>query len=113
MQHRSTVFMLLKATAHWHALEPPAREAALDDALARVFNGFPGVRFRFWETAAFSTRCAAVMLWEAESLKDYQAAVQSLAGCDFFGRPLFEPLEVIVGAEEGWGEPAAVCAPVV
>jgi hypothetical protein len=112
MLRRATVFMLLKATAHWLALDAEEREAALDEALARVFNGFPGVSFRFYETAAFSSRCSAVMLWEAEELKDYQEAVRSLGRCDVFARPLFEPLEVIVGAEEGWGLPAA-CAPAV
>jgi hypothetical protein len=111
MQRHATVFMLLKATAHWLALEAEEREAALDEALARVFNGFPGVSFRFYETAAFSSRCSAVMLWEAEALKDYQEAVQSLGRCALFGRPLFEPLEVIVGAEEGWGLPAGCALP--
>lgn len=106
MGRRTTVFMLLKASAHWQALEPEAREAALDDALVRVFNGFPGVSFRFYETAALSSRYAAVMLWTAASPGDYQDAAQSLRSCDFFGRPLFEPAEVIIGAEEGWGREA-------
>lgn len=63
---RTTIFMLRKGTPQWHALDLDRREQVLDDALVRVFNGFPLVSLRLCDTEGFATRCSLVALWKAE-----------------------------------------------
>ncbi len=102
MQQR-TFFMLLKATAHWRALDADAQRCAFDDALMTVFNGFPDLRMRRFNAEAFHGRCSHVLVWELgvdADVSHYTAAVEALHARRFFALPLFEIVEVIAGVED-------------
>jgi hypothetical protein len=102
MQQR-TFFMLLKATAHWHALEPDAQRAVFDDTLMTVFNRYPELRMSRFNAGAFHSRCSHVIVWEVlgeTEVWQYVAAVEALHGRPFFATPLFEIVDVIPGVED-------------
>lgn len=106
MSRKVTVFMPLKASPQWLALPRDDREAFHDGVLARVFEGFPGVRLRWFDAQAFHGRCCGVAMWEADTLADYHELAEALRETPFFAPPYFEVLDVIVSAEDGWREPA-------
>jgi hypothetical protein len=65
--HQRTFFMLLKATAHWRALDADAQRGAFDDALMIVFNRYPELRMSRFNADAFHGRCSHVIVWEAST----------------------------------------------
>ena len=96
-------FMLLKATARWHALDADAQRAAFDLALATVFNGYPGLRMSRFKAGAFHGRCSDLIVWaldDGADLWQYEAAVEALHAQPFLGAPLFEVVDVIAGVED-------------
>jgi len=99
-----TVFMLLKATPHWLALDRAQRDVVYDNALMQVFNRFPSVRMRFFDASAFSGRCSDVVVWETTDMPEYREAVAALHQHAFFGKPCFEIVEVITSVPDGWRE---------
>ena len=60
MHRRYTVFMLLRATPAWLALGRGERLAFHDETLQLVFEGFPAVTLRYYDTEAFHGRCSGV-----------------------------------------------------
>jgi Darcynin, domain of unknown function len=102
--HQRTFFMLLKATAHWRALDHDAQRGVFDDALMTVFNRYPGLRMSRFNASAFHGRCSHVIVWEVADDADvwqYVAAVEALDARPFFAAPLFEIVDVIPGVEDG------------
>jgi len=99
-----TVFMLLKATTRWLALDRAERDEVYDGALMRVYNHFPSVRVRFFDSSGFSGRCSDVLMWETTDMPEYRDAVASLHEHAFFGQPCFEIVEVIPSVPDGWRE---------
>lgn len=95
----ATVFMLLGATTHWQALPQPERDELLDDVFVRVFNAFPGVRLRQYDSDAFDRRVGAVLVWEAEDLAEYRDAVALLREHPLLTRPYFHVVDTIMAAE--------------
>jgi hypothetical protein len=101
--HQRTFFMLLKATAHWRALDTDAQRGVFDDALTTVFNGYPELRMSRFNAGAFHGRCSHVIVWELIAGADvcqYVAAVEALHAQPFFATPLFEIIDVIPGVED-------------
>jgi len=101
--HQRNFFMLLKATAHWHALDTDAQRRVFDDALMTVFNGYPDLRMSRFKAGAFHGRCSHVIVWEllaGADVREYVAAVEALHGRPFFAAPLFEIVDVIPGIED-------------
>jgi hypothetical protein len=101
--HQRTFFMLLKATAHWRALDADAQRGAFDDALMIVFNRYPELRMSRFNADAFHGRCSHVIVWEASTDADvwqYVAAVEALHARPFFATPLFEIVDVIAAVED-------------
>ena len=90
-----TDFMLLQSTRHWRELGPEDQRAALDAALALVWNGHPGVRMTHYAVAWPGERCTDLVAWEVEDEAEYQGAVAALRRDPFLGAPLFEVVEVI------------------
>lgn len=106
MSRAHTFFMLLQATTHWRALDPEARDAFRERVLMQVFQGFPGLRLRQFETCStrWDTQCAEVAVWETDDVEEYHAAVQALHECEYFGTPYFEVISVIPTYGEAWRE---------
>ena len=101
--NQRTFFMLLKATAHWRALDADAQRGVFDDALMTVFNRYPELRMRRFNASAFHGRCSHVIVWEVCGDADvwqYVAAVEALHARPFFATPLFEIVDVIPGVED-------------
>jgi hypothetical protein len=101
--HERTFFMLLKATAHWRALDPDAQRGVFDDALMTVFNGYPDLRMSRFRVGAFHGRYSHVIVWELSAGADvsqYVAAVEALHAKPFFAKPVFEIVDVIPGVED-------------
>ena len=86
MHRRYTVFMLLRATPAWLALGRGERLAFHDETLQLVFDGFPAVTLRYYDTEAFHGRCSGVAVWETRGLHEYYALVEALRGTAFFSR---------------------------
>jgi hypothetical protein len=103
MQRRYTVFMLLKATPQWQGLSAQERHAVLDETLTFVFEAFPEVRLRYYDSEAFHGRCAGVAAWETSDLQAYYELVAALRDTDFLARH-FEVADAIIGAEDSWRE---------
>ena len=98
-----TFFMLLKATHHWHSLDPGAQRAEFDQALITVFNGFPDLRMSRFSVGAFEGRCSHLFVWTLigdDNAWQFDAALQALQQQAFFAKPLFELVEVIAGIED-------------
>jgi Darcynin, domain of unknown function len=111
--HQRTFFMLLKATAHWRALDTDAQRCVFDDALMTVFNGYPELRMSRFNAGAFHGRCSHVIMWTLEADADvsqYVAAVEALHARPFFAAPLFEIVDVIAGVEDDEDEPLPILA---
>jgi len=101
--HQRTFFMLLKATAHWRALDTDAQRGVFDDALMTVFNGYPELRMSRFNAGAFHGRCSHVIVWELiarADVRQYVSAVEALHAQPFFATPLFEIIDVIPGVED-------------
>ena len=101
--HQRTFFMLLKATAHWRALDFDAQRRVFDDALMTVFNGYPDLRMSRFNASAFHGRCSHVIVWElgaGADVSQYVEAVEALHTRAFFTTPLFEIVDVISGVED-------------
>jgi hypothetical protein len=101
--HQRTFFMLLKATAHWRALDTDAQRGVFDDILMTVFNGYPELRMSRFSAGAFHSRCSHVIVWEliaGADVSQYVAAVEALHAQPFFATPLFEIVDVIPGVED-------------
>ena len=101
--HQRTFFMLLKATAHWRALDTEAQRGVFDDALMTVFNGYPALRMSRFNAGAFHGRCSHVIVWQLVAdadVRQYVAAVEALHAQPFFAAPLFEIVDVIAGVED-------------
>lgn len=99
-----TVFMLLKATPHWLALDADARDALHDSALELIFNRFPAVRMRRFDASGLHGRCSEVLVWETTDVAEYRAAVDSLQRHPLLGEPCFEVMDVIPSVPDGWRE---------
>jgi hypothetical protein len=97
-----SVFMLLKATPHWHSLAREERIAIRDDALSRVFNHFAAVTLRFFDASGLHADCSEVLIWETTDMAEYRAAVEALQAHAFFGAPCFEVVDVIPTLAEEW-----------
>jgi hypothetical protein len=104
MTRRYCFFMLLHATPQWRALDRHARDAHHDALLARVFDGYPEVRVRRFESTAFDGRCSELLLWETEDVAQYVHAVETLREAGLLGAPWFETLDVIPAVEDAWRE---------
>lgn len=106
MSRAHTFFMLLQATSHWRSLDAARRAAFRERVLVLVFENFPTLRLRQFETceSRWDTQCAEVAVWETPDLDEYHAAVEALHGCEYFGLPYFEVINVIPTHGECWRE---------
>ncbi len=101
--HQRTFFMLLRATAHWRALDADAQRGVFDDALMTVFNGYPDLRMSRFSVGAFEDRCSHLIVWTLAGdadVRQYVEAVEALHAQAFFATPLFEVVDVIAGIED-------------
>ncbi|HSI48866.1 MAG TPA: darcynin family protein [Ideonella sp.] len=99
-----TLFMLLKASARWLALEAEERHALADDAMAEIYNRFPSVRLRFFNAGAFHGRCSDVLVWHTTDLPEYRAAADTLRANPFLSEQHFDVLDVIPSVPDDWRE---------
>lgn len=104
MSSRYTFFMLLQATPRWRALGADERLAHHDALLMRVFEGYPALRLRRFDSTAFGGRCSEVLLWETGDVAQYHHAVASLRECGLLGPALFDVVDVIPAIEDGDAE---------
>src|SRR5215213_9863483 len=100
MPHRYTFFMLLQSTPCWRALERDQQHAHHDALLVRVFDAYPELSLRRFDSAAFAGRCSDVLLWETSDVAQYYEAVEALRDAGLLTRPWFEIVDVIPAIED-------------
>jgi hypothetical protein len=96
-----TIFMLVRTTAEWLALEPKARFAFLGRDIVPILAAHPAVKMRFFDAEGYNARVSDVVVWETADLKAYRAVVDSLRETAFWTR-YFEVTEIIPGVENDY-----------
>ena len=104
MPRRYTFFMLLQSTPRWRALELDAQLAHHDALLVRVFDAYPELSLRRFDSAAFAGRCSDVLVWETSDVAQYYEAVASLRDAGPLGAVWFDVVDVIPAVEDAWRE---------
>ena len=115
MPRHYTFFMLLQSTPGWRALELDEQHAHHDALLERVFEAYPELSLRRFDSAAFAGRCSDVLVWETSDVAQYYEAVEALREAGLLTRPWFEIVDVIPAIEDAWREhdpslPLRMCA---
>ena len=100
MQRRYTFFMLLRGTPLWRALELDEQHARHDELLVRVFEAYPELSLRRFDSAAFASRCSDVLVWETSDVAQYHDAIAALRDGGPLGPVWFEIVEVIPAVED-------------
>jgi len=104
MTRRYTFFMLLQSTSPWRALELDEQHAHHDALLERVFEAYPDLSLRRFDSAAFGGRCSDVLVWETSDVAQYYEAIAALREAELLTRPWFEIVDVIPAIEDAWRE---------
>ena len=110
-----TFFMLLQSTPRWRALGLDEQHAHHDALLTHVFEAYPELSLRRFDSAAFAGRCSDVLVWETSDVAQYYEAVEALREAGLLTRPWFEIVDVIPAIEDAWREhdpslPLRTCA---
>jgi len=105
MPRRYAFFMLLQSTPRWRALELDEQHAHHDALLVRVFENYPDLSLRRFDSTAFAGRCSDVLVWETNDVAQYHDAVEALSDAGMLTRPWFEIVDVIPAVEDAWREP--------
>ena len=106
MPRRYSFFMLLLGTPRWRALDADEQYAHHDAMLMRVFEGYPDLQLRRFDSTAFGARCSDVLLWETSEVAQYHEAIESLRECGLLDAGWFDVVDVIPAVEDGGREPA-------
>jgi hypothetical protein len=104
MPRRYTFFMLLQSTPHWRALSVDEQHAHHDALLTQVFDGYPELQLRHFDSTAFAGRCSDVLLWETADVAQYYHAVERLRDRGPLGSQWFNVVDVIPAVEDAWRE---------
>jgi hypothetical protein len=96
-----TVFMSLRATPAWLALEPKTRFAFLDGKIAPVLKRHAAVRLRFFDAEAYSADVSDVAVWETADLRAYRKLVDDLRETEFWGT-YFEVVSIVPAVENDY-----------
>lgn len=102
MSRPHTVFMLLRTTPAWLALNRPERRAFMDRVVRPILAKYPAVKIRYFDAESFHARCTDLAMWETPDLQQYTFAVDALRDTPFFGLPYFEIVDIIATQEEGY-----------
>jgi hypothetical protein len=100
MPRRYTFFMLLRSTARWRALALDEQLARHDALLSRVFETYPELSLRHFDSTAFAARCSDVLVWETSDVAQYHEAAQALRDGGPLGAVWFELVDVIPAVED-------------
>jgi hypothetical protein len=66
-----------------------------------VFEAYPELSLRRFDSAAFAGRCSDVLVWETSDVAQYHDAVERrCATVDRWARPWFEVVDVIPAVED-------------
>jgi len=95
-----TFFMLLQSTSRWRALGQDEQHAHHDALLMRVFESYPELSLRRFDSAAFASRCSDVLVWETSDVAQYHDAIAALRDGGPLGPVWFEIVEVIPAVED-------------
>lgn len=98
-----TIFMIVKTTTEWLALEPGVRFEFVRKVLAPLLAKYADVKLRFFDVEAFSARASDVLVWETEDLSCYQSLVEDLRETAFWDR-YFAVLDILPGFEDGYAD---------
>jgi Darcynin, domain of unknown function len=94
-------FMLVKTTTTWLRMSPRERFEFRDTTLGPILKKYPAVKMRFFDSEAFSGHYTDVLLWETESVRDYQFLIDELRDTPFWGT-YFEIVEIVPAIEEAY-----------
>lgn len=104
MNRQYTFFVLLRATKEWLSLSRAERNQFVTEHLHPLFAKYTGVKVRFYDSEAFSTRCSDIAVFETAELQQYYFLMDGLRDSKVFTVPYFEFLEIIPAIEGGFAE---------
>lgn len=96
-----TIFLLLRATPEWLALD---RNQRRDLSTAALNAAFPDetVSFRFFDSEAFNARVSDVMVLTAEAAKDVYFTMERLRDTPMIAHRYFDLVDIIPAFENGY-----------
>jgi len=100
MPRRYTFFMLLQSTPRWCALALDEQQAHHDALLSRVFEVYPELSLRHFDSTAFAGRCSDVLFWETSDVAQYHEAARALRAGGPLDAAWFEVVDVIPAVED-------------
>ncbi|MFM7347080.1 MAG: darcynin family protein [Tagaea sp.] len=101
MSDLHTVFMSLRATPTWLALEPKDRFAFLEAEIVPILRRHAGVRLRFFDAEAYSADVSDVAVWETDDLRAYRKLVDDLRETRFWGA-YFDVVGIVPAVENDY-----------
>jgi hypothetical protein len=104
MPRRYTFFMLLQSTPRWRALELDEQLARHDALLVQIFEAYPELSLRRFDSTAFAGRCSDVFVWETSDVAQYHDAVTALRDAGPLAPAWFEIVDVIPAVEDAGRE---------
>lgn len=95
------IFLLLKAERAWLDLAVPERFAYLEVEIQPILDAHAGVDMKFWDTEHFNARISDVLLFETQSLGQYQSVVEKLRETLFWDH-YFQVVDILPGIENAY-----------
>ncbi len=102
-QKPHTIFMLVKTTSNWLALDTRARFAFVRETIAPILANHPAVKMRFFDSEFFSARVSDVVVWETSDLYAWRHLVDRLRETKFWGA-YFDVVEIIASVENSFAD---------
>jgi hypothetical protein len=103
MSKEYTIFMLVKTMPAWLALNPAERFAFLGETITPILRRHPAVRMRFFDVEAYSARSSDVVMWQTETLAQYESVVENLRETRFWD-DYFAVLDILPGRENAYAD---------
>ncbi|PRP68941.1 Darcynin [Chromobacterium amazonense] len=102
MSQPMTFFALMRVHPNWLRLSRPERRRFEQETLQPIYARFPGVKMRWFDAEAFTTRCSDVAMFEAESVKAFYFLIDALRDSPLMTEPYFEFVDIIPAVEDGF-----------
>jgi hypothetical protein len=94
----------MNATPAWLSLSRKERSDFTDSVLVPIYQRYPKVSARVFDVEAFSADCSDIVMYETESIQEYQFMIDAIRDTEIFTKPYFEIVRILPAIEEGYLE---------
>lgn len=95
------IFMPLRATPAWLALNPQQRFGFLGETIVPILELHSAVRLRFFDCEFYSARVSDMAMWETRDLGAWEALVEALRETPFWDH-YFAVQDVLLSVENAY-----------